>query len=238
MYVANYFPEPLTRAGSVTKEPYAVRVGFIRNVYFRFMIVCAAIALFAYLTPTAETSRVAVWVLIGFLFASSLLRTVIKNPFNEARLAAGQLPLLVIIAAVAVRYLYSIHFPVWSILFGIVTLGVYTQVSGRDFSFVGGYVLSMIFSNVAIAFYMIQIDASAIQSTYALLWNTLGGLYVVYDLASLMYRRQKDELFASVTDIFRDVFNVIGWIPKVISHWHRHRILNDLSFELPFRIGQ
>jgi hypothetical protein len=238
MYVANYLPEPESRPGSVNKERYAVRVQFIRNVTYRLIAVSFIIALVAYLTPARETNASAIWVFFGFLFGLSILRTVLLNQVYEAKLAGGLLPLLVVVSAVAARASLGLHFPVWSVLFGLTALGMYTLVCGRDYSFVGGYVLAMIFSNVAIAAYMVAIGAPTSQSTYAILWNSLGCLYFQYDLAAMMYRRLRGETWAAVTDLFRDMFNIIGWLPKVVRHWYRHRILNDLSFELPFRIGQ
>ena len=28
----------------------------------------------------------------------------------------------------------------------------------------------------------------------------------------------------TVTDLYRDVLNIFGYIPRVVQHWHKHRI--------------
>jgi hypothetical protein len=53
-------------------------------------------------------------------------------------------------------------------------------------------------------------------------------VYFAYDLASLMSRRRRGEEAAAVVDLYRDVFNVFGYVPRVIAHWHRHRIWQDV----------
>jgi hypothetical protein len=109
------------------------------------------------------------------------------------------------------------------------------MLCGRDFSFVGGFTLSLIFSSVFIALVMVGEQMTSRQSTYALLWNAVGLFYLVYDLAALLSRRKSNESWASVVDLYRDVFNFIGYFPRVLIHWNRHRILNDLSIDNPFR---
>ena len=109
------------------------------------------------------------------------------------------------------------------------------MLCGRDFSFVGGYVLALIASSTMIAFIMVEEALTSLESWQAILWNAFGLLYLVYDLASLMCRRKTNEVTAASVDLFRDIFNLFGWVPRVVMHWYRHRILNDLSFDLPFR---
>ena len=82
---------------------------------------------------------------------------------------------------------------------------------------------------------MVEEGMSSQRSTQALLWNAVGLFYLVYDLASLLSRRKSDESWASVVDLYRDVFNFLGYFPRVMIHWNRHRILNDLNIDNPFR---
>ena len=82
---------------------------------------------------------------------------------------------------------------------------------------------------------MVEEGMTSQRSAQALIWNSVGLFYMVYDLAALMSRRKTTEAWASVVDLYRDVFNFMGYFPRVLIHWNRHRILNDWSIDNPFR---
>ena len=236
MYVPNYVPEPEAMAGNVTQAPYTKRLLFIRETFYRFCLWVLVIALGAWAIPSefARESRF-VWVWVLALALISLIRTIGRGKSWEVQTAPLQVLICVGITALAARTATTFHFPAWSILAGIGCFAVYAMLCGRDFSFVGGYVLALIASSTIIAFIMVEEALTSLESWQAILWNAFGLLYLVYDLASLMCRRKTNEVTAASVDLFRDVFNPFGWVPRVVMHWYRHRILNDLSFDLPFR---
>lgn len=236
MYVPNYVPEPEAMVGNVTQAPYNKRLMFIRETFYRFCLWVLVIALGAWVIPKefAQDSRL-LWIWALALALISVIRTIGRGKPWEVKTAPVQALICVGITALAARSATALHFPTWSILAGIGCFAVYAMLCGRDFSFVGGYVLALIASSTMIAFIMVEEALTSLESWQAILWNAFGLLYLVYDLASLMCRRKVNEVTAASVDLFRDIFNLFGWVPRVVMHWYRHRILNDLSFDLPFR---
>jgi hypothetical protein len=237
MYVPNYVPEPEQIPGSVTKEPYADRLQFIRRVLYRFVGSVGFIVGVGLLIPRdlPLLPGVATIGLLVTLLLISAIRSLLRGTDLEPRLTSYTLPIVIIAFAFATRS-WTVHdFPAWSILAGISCFGIYSLVCGRDFSFVGGFTLSLIVSSVLIAFVMVEEGIPTHSSAMALIWNAGGLFYLVYDLAAMLSRRKPSEGWAAVVDLYRDVLNFIGYFPRVLIHWNRHRILNDLSIDNPFR---
>lgn len=234
MYIPNYIPEPDAIPENVTKEKYALRLVFIRQVVARFGLCIALISgmvSFVSRPPLVPT----VLALLSLIAVCSLTRTLLRTKSKEYKVAESQLGLLVLGYLALTAALLGVQFPVWSLLFGFGCFFVYTAFCGRDFSFVGAYTLSVIVSSVLIASLAVFEHISPLTSAKALGWNAVGLLYVVYDLAALMSRRRKHETWAAVADLFRDVLNVFGYSYRVVRHWRRHRILNDFTPENPFK---
>jgi hypothetical protein len=235
MFVPNYVPEPEQIPGSVTKEAYAMRLTFIRRVLSCFIGSVGFVVGIGLLLPKTIEVRLATIVLLGVLLLVSAIRSILRGTDLEAKLTAWTLPVVIVTLGLVSRSWTADHFPTWSILAGISCFGIYAAVCGRDFSFVGGYALSLIVSSVFIAFVMVEEQMTTQRSTQALAWNAAGLFYIVYDLAALLSRRKSTESWAAVVDLYRDVFNFLGYFPRVLIHWNRHRILNDLSIDNPFR---
>ncbi len=235
MYVPNYIPEPEQVPGNLTTVLYAQRLQFIRQTLRRFVGAVAMIVGVGMLVPrTGDTLRLTIELLVCLLLVSSI-RTFSRGTPAEPKVTAYTLPIVIGFFAVASRAWTTAGFPTWSVLVGIACFGIYASLCGRDFSFVGGYVLSLIFSSVLISFIMVEEGMTGPRSAQALLWNAGGLFYLVYDLAALLSRRRPNESWAASVDLFRDVFNFLGYFPRVMIHWNRHRILGDLSLENPFR---
>jgi FtsH-binding integral membrane protein len=115
-------------------------------------------------------------------------------------------------------------YPVWAPLTGIAATAAYTGLCGRDFSFVGQYLLSLIASSVSLAVLAPILHQTPGQAAWAMGADAIYLTFFCYDLASLMSRRRANESLAAAVDLYRDVFNVLGWIVRCIRHWKRHRI--------------
>lgn len=231
MIVPNYVPEPLEVPANVTLEPYARRLGFVRAVTLRHAAVVAAIAALAF-TPVAGTVAgfFGVWaaggIFLGYLVAMELVRIARRGTATEARLAAGAIPGLIVLAAVAGRALEAAGVPVHAVILGFACAGAYTLMAGRDYSFVGNGLISLVLSTGLVLILM--------PGNRGALWlNAAVVVYHVYDLASLLSRRRVGEEWAAVLDLFRDVFNIFGWVLRVWRHWGRHRIWADLPIRPP-----
>jgi hypothetical protein len=235
MFVPNYVPEPEQIPGSVTTEPYRMRLAFIRQVLQCFVgSVGLVIGVGLLLPGKLPLLQVSIGLLLT-LFLVSGIRSLLRGTELEPKVTALSLPIVIFMFALATRTWTAAHFPAWSILAGIASFGIYATFCGRDFSFVGGFTLSLIVSSVFIAFVMVEEGMTTQRSVQALLWNAGGLFYLVYDLAALLSRRKASEGWAAVVDLYRDVFNFLGYFPRVLIHWNRHRILNDLSIDNPFR---
>ena len=122
------------------------------------------------------------------------------------------------------RSLSAIDLPVWAALVGAACSALYAVLCGRDFSFVGQFVLAWIVSSGFVAWIATMEHLVPGNAAQALAWNTAFLLYLVYDTASLLSRRRRGEALAAVVDLFRDVLNVLGWTLRVVQHWRQHRI--------------
>ncbi len=239
MYVPNYVPEPLEVPANVTLDPYPVRLAFIRRVtLLHSASLCAAAAL-AWLPWPEPDLTVAFAGLAVALLLLDALRVALRGRPVEAILSATALGVLLPLVGWIAHIAFEAGVPVWAMLVGPAFMLAYTLLCGRDYSFVGCGLLSLIGSSVTLAALAVQTNMPPPASAWALGLNAAFLLYLVYDLASLMSRRRRGEEGAAVVDLYRDVFNVFGYVPRVISHWRRHRIWQDVvPPSLGERIGE
>jgi FtsH-binding integral membrane protein len=224
MYVPNYVPEQLEVPGNITLAPYMSRVLFIRRVTALHLMSLALItALCLYPFPATGWMMPAV-VLSALLILLDLLRIALRGRKLEAIASSAALPCILLTVAWLASELLRMGIPVWCVLAGPLCCGLYTLCCGRDYSFVGCLMLSMIVSSTALAGAAIQVGMGARQAAWGLGLNAVYLVYFVYDLASLMARRRRGEEVAAVVDLYRDIFNFFGYIVRVIGHWKRHRI--------------
>lgn len=229
MYVPNYVPEPLEVPANVTLDPYPVRLAFIRKVTLLHAVSLCLVASLAWL-PFERVSLAAALVLLAvILLLLDGIRVMFRGRPIESQLSIGAGVIMFFTAALAAREAVLDGIPVWAILVGPAFALAYTLLSGRDYSFVGCGLLSLIGSSVVLAGMIVQTGMSVAVGAWALGLNTAYLVYFVYDLASLMSRRRRGEELAAVVDLYRDVFNIFGYIPRVISHWNRHRIWQDVK---------
>jgi membrane-associated HD superfamily phosphohydrolase len=237
VYVANYIPEPEIMPGCVTQERYRVRIQYIKGVVAKLLLVSGVICFLSLFTQRQLETSMALRIFFTVLLLSSLTRTLLRATRFEILISMIWFLPSVISATLLVGALWTIGFPIWAAFIGIACIGIYTAACGRDFSFVGAYVLCLIASNTFISIIIVAEKMTVLKATLALALNTALLMYLLYDLASILSRRTQNDSWVAIVDLFRDVFNVIGWLPRVVQHWYRHRILNDLGFEIPFRLG-
>ena len=229
MYVPNYVPEPLEVPANVTLEPYPVRLAFIRRVTVLHAASLCAVAALAFFPSPPATLSVSLALFAAYLLFLDALRVRLRSQIGEAAVSTYAGIVMLILAGNAARVAAIEGVPVWAILVGPAFALAYTLLCGRDYSFVGCGLLSLIGSSVFLAGLIVQTGMDPHHAAWAFGLNTAYLLYFVYDLASLMSRRRRGEEAAAVVDLYRDVFNVFGYVPRVISHWRRHRIWQDVA---------
>ncbi len=226
MNVPNYIPEQIEVPGNVTEQKQFLRVLFLRNVSLKFLV--SAFLLIALIQlPWPKVS--AAFVFLGWLsmvIVADLLRILHRGEDREAKFAAGFLPLLLL----GLAWFFAL-FPEWwpavvAPLTGICCWVIYAWVCGRDFSFVGCFLLSLIASSVVLAMASIGhvIPKELVGHCFAS--NAAVLLYGLYDLASIQSRRRVGEQWAAVADLYRDFLNIFGYVPRVIRYWRKYPFLN------------
>ncbi|HWD37865.1 MAG TPA: hypothetical protein VG944_03395 [Fimbriimonas sp.] len=223
MYVPNYIPEPLEVPGNVTLDPYPTRVRFIRTVTYLHLGSLAVVGALASVPLPQVRIGISLAILSVLLILMDVLRICLRGKPLEAKISGALLPVVLLVVAFAVIELQK-HFPVWAFAAGPAACGVYTLVCGRDYSFVGCFFLSWITSSVIIAALAAYFQLTPGQAAFGLSVNFAYLSYYVYDLAALLARRRRDEALAAVVDLYRDVFNIFGYLLRVIGHWKKHRI--------------
>jgi hypothetical protein len=224
MIVPNYVPEPLEVPSNVTLEPYRFRVAYIRRVtLLHLATLLVATALTNYAWPRLGLPTVAL-LLALVLVALDLWRIAARRARVEAMVSTFLLPLVVALVSWVATEALRLGWPAWAPLTGVVAASLYTVLCGRDFSFVGGFLLAWIASSVAIAAYVLHQRLGVPLAAAALVANTVYLFYFEYDLASLLSRRRRGEEWAAVVDLYRDVFNVFGYVVRCVRHWRKHRI--------------
>jgi hypothetical protein len=224
MYVPNYIPQPLEVPGNVTEQPYCARLKFIRQVAILHLASFAIIAAIAYapLPPVpVPDSMLAFGICILVL---SIVRITFRRSRVEAAISTSFLPILLVVSGLFCRGLEQSGGPPWPMAVGALCAVLYALFCGRDFSFVGQYFLSLIVSSIAVSGLCRLYEVQPGKAEIALLVNTAYLSYLVYDSASLLARRRLGDQLAAVVDLYRDVFNIFGYVPRVVSHWRKHRI--------------
>lgn len=225
MVVPNYVPEPIEIPDNVTQQPYPVRLRFIRRMQGLQLVSLGVVGALSLLSQIPVLQPLPVLVtLLGFLIMLCFIRIGFRSTRIEAAISSYTIPVLLVVVAMAVRSIAHVGIPLWAMLFGPAFAYIYTLLCGRDFSFVGQLVLSSIVSSVAVASLSLVMGQQGAYAAQALGLNAIFLLYFVYDGASLLSRRRVGEELAAVTDLYRDVLNIFGYIPRVVHHWHKHRI--------------
>lgn len=224
MYVPNFIPEPLEVPGNITVLPWRERVGFVRRVIVAHLLSMVGIGALSYI----QLPDVAPWRAWCFALATLVLLDIIRiarrGRTDEAVLSTTFFPLAAFALAYAVGTSERAGWPVWAIPVGPTMMFLYALVAGRDFSFVGGILLASIGTLLAVSTVCLSFEAARNQAPWALAFSLGYLVYFVYDLASLQSRRRPNEVGGAVVDLHRDVLNFVSYVPRVVSHWRRHRI--------------
>jgi hypothetical protein len=224
MYVPNYIPEPLEVPGNVTEDPYPLRVRFIRRVALLHLGSIAVLALLTNIRFPIDGIWLPLLALSACLIGLDLLRIAIRGRDIEAKVSSVGIVPILFLGAWVIRAVQEAGFPVFQAVIGSGCVVVYTFMSGRDFSFVGCCMLSLIASSAAVAAMSSAASFDRLHAAFALGSNAIVILYLVYDLASLMARRRRGEELAAVVDLYRDIFNFFGYAVRMVKHWRKHRI--------------
>ncbi len=225
MNVQPYFPEPLHVEGNVADEEYGIRLRFIRRVVALHFLTGIGVFGAAMLVPSGFTLSFAAGLFGLHLVALSTCRVLAgRKGLSDIVSSVMLLPGTMISLGFTLGLLNQEGVPMWPLGLSVALAASYTALCGRDFSFVGQFMLGAIASIAVIlaGAYFERIDAGS--AWVAIVFSVASLLYYVYDLAALLTRRRLGEEFAAVADLYRDSLNVLTYSFRVIQHWRRFRI--------------
>jgi hypothetical protein len=208
----------------VASERYGVTLRFIRTVMAGHGLSVAGVA-GAALLPPMTTTPLAARVFVAGLLALTLVRRLIKNGKADNVVSLVLLvPTLASLGCLA-RGAFDAGHPVWVPFFAYLLATAYASLCGRDFSFVGQFVITTfaLSASLLVSGLMGQVSWPA-----AALWGLGSLVYVfffVYDLAALLSRRRLDEAPAAVADLYRDLLNFLTYTVRIVLHWRRFRFI-------------
>jgi FtsH-binding integral membrane protein len=224
VYVPNYIPQPLEVPGNVSLEPWDAKISFLRRVTVWHLVTVGLVVALTFCKLPALPLLTAVLALAASLFVLCLVRIATRGTVWDLRVSLGLVLTALVPLALVANAVERAGFPAWAPLTGLVAGAFYTGLCGRDFSFVGQYLLSLIASEVTLAVLAPVLRQSPAQAAWAMVFDAVYLTFYCYDLASLMSRRRSSEAAVAAVDLYRDVLNIFGWIVRCIRHWHRHRI--------------
>lgn len=227
MYVPNFVPEPLQIPGNVAEAPYRRRLVFVRRASALHFLTVGVAAGFSFLPAPAVGPGPPLVLLVGCLTLLQGTRAVARGRAHENRLSA--LPFLgtLLAAGLLAREAERVGVPLWPAALGVAVTQGYSALCGRDYSFVGCGALSGILTTILTAAIA---HRSGEPPVAAIIAGLVACVYVPYDLASLLSRRREGDEAGAVVDLWRDLLNGLGWVPRVIAHQRRHRIWGESPF--------
>jgi FtsH-binding integral membrane protein len=224
MNVPPFIPQPIEIPGNVSEEPRAVFLVFVRRAVTLHFASALCVVGIAFLPVAPLPLEFCGTWLLGVLVLLSIVRNTAKGRPVEFWLSVGISPALLVVMGLSARVLWDLKWPVWALGAGLFFSVVYTWLSGRDHSFVGQYVLSLIASTVFIVIVQRTVPEVSGHQTAAVVGNAVFLFYFVYDLAAIVTRRRKGEELAAVVDLYRDFLNGLTYSVRVWRHWQKHKI--------------
>ncbi len=248
MFVPPYFPEPLVVADNVADSPYDLRVRFVRQVsglIGLFLGLVAAVAVWVP-GPSAtpfESVRMEARLAEGLPISSPvippgalplavvsllLVQSLLRRLFNGAKAERWVAPLLLPVHALLLGWWgHELHYQGWPV--AVVPLAgagmaFYALICGRDFSFVGQFIVSLLVQALGLLAVVEIWPALHFSPWLAVGVGFVAQFYLVYDLAMILKRRRLGDQVLAICDVTCDPFNLLTYIPRVILRWRRFLI--------------
>ena len=225
MHIQPYFPEPIEVSENIASRSYQETLRFTRTVIAGHAVsVVAVIAGYFWLPQMLELGASAALFAFGLL-ALTLLRRFRNGGWLDN---IGSLILLVptlCALSLTARFLAPLGVPVFALAIGYLFLVLYACLCGRDFSFVGQYVLALGATVLTLLGLELTGRISGITVLNSVALAAAYNFYFVYDLAAMMRRRRAGEQPAAVADLYRDLFNFITYTVRIVLHWRKFRFI-------------
>ncbi|MCW5946835.1 MAG: hypothetical protein KIT74_07360 [Fimbriimonadales bacterium] len=220
-------PEPITVPGNVADGDYNVRVRFVKVVGLSHLLsiamLGAVVALCLRPSSMVELSQRGPERLVPLAFLALIALSIgrrLAPVFQFFVLVA-----LMLSAGAALSFwIASWHdsFPEFMEAAGYTLLSawgalvLYNLLCGRDYSFVGEFVLSWIASIAVAVFASIHFRLTVAEGLTLGVAATSALVYWTYDLAMILRRRTPAEPFQAIVDLYRDLLNFVGFPVRIL----------------------
>lgn len=220
--IESIFPEPETVPGNVAVAGYDERLLFIRQSLAVYSATCGAVAAAALALPSrwGWVESLALY-LVGLIVLSAQRRLVTGPKSLFAELAVLTPTLLGL--ALLLQHVHEANWPVW--VFGLTSacIGLYTALCGRDFSFLGMFVLATVGMSATLVASKWLFGVTWMELWTAFALGIAHIAYVAYDLAALLCRRRSGEHVQAAIDLYRDLLNFTTYSVRVLRHWQGYK---------------
>lgn len=225
MHIQPYFPEPEVVSRNAASERYIVTLSFIRAVMAGHFVSALAVVGVALLLPNTLPIQFAAVIFLGCLVALTLVRRLLKGgPADNLLSLLLMAPTVWSLGSIVATGIDA-GLPLWVPAGAYTVAGIYGAVCGRDFSFVGQFMVTLIAMTMTLP---VAAFFGVLDWPDALLWGLASMVYVffyVYDLAALLSRRRLGEEPAAVADMYRDLLNFLTYSVRIVLHWRRFRFI-------------
>ncbi|MFN7171287.1 MAG: hypothetical protein ACK4P3_00670 [Fimbriimonadaceae bacterium] len=220
------FPEPATVAGNVADASRAVQVQFLRTTWLMILLCLAYVFSWAvFYNPPMIQGTLTYFLAVAASVVLSVLRLTPGKPVVKLVISG-----LIFIVAGPLYGSLLVQLEIdgmplgLMLLFATLVAYLYAQLTGRDYSFLGQFLVSL---SAGLACFLFME-----RTTGDLGWHLWGPVaiwlvicfYLSYNLACVMRRRRPEEWIESALDMFRDPLNLLTYPVRVIQHWHRYPV--------------
>lgn len=216
--------------GTVADAPADVRAAFIRRVYGLFFVsvlVTIGVGAFCAQPPVAAS-------LLPLLMPMLLVQLVLGIVMAFARRTAGwNIALFYLFSAVegaiagpllslVSRVAPGVPFEA-AVLTGAVFAGLtlYALQSGKDFSFLGGFLFVGLIALLLAGFLLIFLHVQALYTLYCVAGVLIFSGYVLYDTSNIMRRLYPGEEVAGAISLYLDIINLFWLILQLLMDMQR-----------------
>ncbi|MGH7740259.1 MAG: Bax inhibitor-1 family protein [bacterium] len=226
-------------ASSVVTEDSTTQSAFLSKVYGLLLVGLVAAAAGAFVTMTNPTAQALVLghpilmivVYFGLFFGCRALR---RTPginilaLLAFTLASGAFLAPAILVAAFKTGSLAVVFEAATITGSIfVGLTLYTLISKKDFSFMGGFltvglwsILGLMLIIMVLSFFHVDVQAASLAIAW--LGSGLFSLFILYNTSAIMRSSQSDEYVAAALMLFLNVINLFLFILQILSSGRRN----------------
>ncbi|MBN8690876.1 MAG: hypothetical protein J0L72_08815 [Armatimonadetes bacterium] len=219
-----YFPEPVVVPQNVASDGYDARLSFVRRVILVHALTVAIATALAIWLPIFLSREAAIMVLLGSIALLSAFRKILHGKIGIAPTTILATTAIIVSASQVAQYLERDGWPVMVLPLGVLGGLLYTIACGRDFSFVGQFVLAGLFTVLGCFGIAWAWPGAVTNPGLAGLFGVLSLLYYVYDLAMILKRRKSEEWAYAVADLYCDTLNVFTYLWRVVQHWRKMQL--------------